>query len=133
MKSVRFFVLLGLVASVLLSGIAIAEVKVWEEQMTLPTYEVQPGDPNPRFYEGRTYQGAQGPVYPYPMLDGLSDEKVDKDWTALYLENDYLRICVLPEIGGRLFEALDKTNNHDFFYRQHVIKPDLIGMLGAWI
>jgi len=40
---------------------------------------------------------------------------------------------VLPELGGRIFSGLDKTDNYDFFYRQHVIKPALIGMAGAWI
>ncbi len=110
-----------------------AEVRIWEEAVTIPTYPVQPADPNPRFYEGRVYQGAQGPVYPYAMLDGLSDDKEDRTYQAVYLENEYVRICVLPEIGGRIFEALDKTDGYDFFYRQHVIKPDLIGMLGAWI
>jgi hypothetical protein len=48
-------------------------------------------------------------------------------------KNDYIRIGVLPEIGGRIFEGFDKTNNYHFFYRQHVIKPALIGLIGAWI
>ncbi len=109
------------------------EVRIWEEALTLPTYEVGPADINPRFYETRTYQGAKGPVYPYPMLDTLTQTKADHTYKALYLENEYVRFCVLPEIGGRIFEAYDKTNDHHFFYRQHVIKPDLIGMLGAWI
>ncbi len=115
------------------SARAAEDVRAWKETITLPTYEVGPADINPRFYESRTYQGAKGPVYPYPMLDTLSQEKSDQDYTALYLENEYVRFCVLPEIGGRIFEAYDKTNDHHFFYRQHVIKPDLIGMLGAWI
>ncbi len=67
------------------------------------------------------------------MLDKLTDVRENKAYKALYLENDCIRICVLPEVGGRIFSALDKTNNYDFFYRQHVIKPALIGMLGAWI
>ena len=82
---------------------------------------------------GRTYQGAQGPIYPYPLLDQLSSEKEDRAWQALWLENEYVKLSVLPEIGGRIFTAEDRTNGYDFFYRQHVIKPALIGMLGAWI
>ena len=108
-------------------------VRIWEEPLVIPTYEVGEADPNPRFYAGRTYQGAQGRVYPYPMLDVLTDSRKDKTYKAVYLENEYVKICVLPEIGGRVFAALDKTNNYDFLYRQHVIKPALIGMLGAWI
>jgi tetratricopeptide (TPR) repeat protein len=112
---------------------AFAEVKVWEEPVVIPTYLAGEPDKFPIFYYGRAYQGAKGPIYPYPMLDKLTGQKVDKTYKALYLENDYVKICVLPEIGGRIFSALDKTNGYDFFYRQHVIKPALIGMLGAWI
>ncbi len=108
-------------------------VRIWEEPLVIPTYEVGIPDPNPRFYAGRAYQGAQGRVYPYPMLDRLTDNRKDKTYNAVYLENEYIKICILPEIGGRIFYAIDKTNNHDFLYHQHVIKPALIGMLGAWI
>ncbi len=108
-------------------------VTAHEVEMTLPTYKAGTPDPNPRFYSGSAYQGAQGRVYPYPMLDQLTDERVDIPYKMLYLENEYVRVGVLPEIGGRVFEAVDKTNEYDFLYRQHVIKPALIGMLGAWI
>lgn len=110
-----------------------SEVKMWKEAMVIPTFIVAPPDPNPIFPRGRAYQGARGFIYPYPLLDRLTDIREDKTYTALFLENKYLRICVLPEIGGRIFEAVDKTNNYNFIYRQHVIKPALIGMLGAWI
>lgn len=108
-------------------------VRIWEEPLVIPTYAVGAPEPNPIFYFGRSYQGAQGPVYPYPFLDLLTDRKVDTTYRAVYLENEYVKICVLPEIGGRIFSAVDKTNGYDFVYRQHVIKPALIGMLGAWI
>jgi tetratricopeptide (TPR) repeat protein len=110
-----------------------SEVRAWTELLVIPTYLVEPPDPNPIFFTGRAYQGAKGPVYPYPFFDRLTDERVDKSYRAVYLENEYVKICVLPEIGGRIFSALDKTNNYDYIYRQHVIKPALIGMLGAWI
>jgi tetratricopeptide (TPR) repeat protein len=108
-------------------------VRLWEESLVIPTYLVGEPDRNPIFYSGRAYQGAKGPVYPYPMLDKLTDIRQDKAYRAVYLENQYVKICVLPELGGRIFSAQDKTNGYDFFYRQHVIKPALIGMLGAWI
>jgi tetratricopeptide (TPR) repeat protein len=110
-----------------------SSVKIWQEPRVIPTYLIGKPDPNPRFYTGRTYQGAQGRVYPYPMLDLLTDNRRNKTYNPVYLENEYLKISVMPEIGGRLFSALDKTNNYDFVYHQHVIKPALIGMLGAWI
>ena len=56
--------------------------------------------------------------------------QAEQTYRAIYLENPYVQICVLPELGGRIFAAVDKTNGYDFFYRQHVIKPALIGMVG---
>lgn len=110
-----------------------SSVKVWQDSLVIPTYRVGEPERNPIFYFGRAYQGAKGPVYPYPFLDVLTDIREDKKYSALYLENEFVKICVLPEIGGRIFEAVDKTNGYNFFYRQQVIKPALIGMLGAWI
>ena len=110
-----------------------SDAKIYTKALVVPTYGVSRPDANPRFYVDRTYQGAQGRVYPYPMSDNLTNECEDKTYEAVYLENKYVEICVLPEIGGRIFSALDKTNNYDFFYRQSVVKPSLIGMLGAWI
>jgi len=107
--------------------------KIWEEQITLPTYLIGREGKNPRFYFGRVYQGAQGRVYPYAIQERLTDKRVDKTYRAIYLENEYIQTSILPEIGGRIFSARDKQNNYDFIYRQHVIKPGLIGMLGAWI
>jgi tetratricopeptide (TPR) repeat protein len=110
-----------------------SSVKVWETKIVIPTYLAGEPERNPMFFFGRESQGAQGPVYPYPMYDSLTGKKVDKTYTAVYLENEYIRIGVLPEIGGRIFEGVDKTNNYNFIYRQHVIKPALIGLIGAWI
>jgi len=109
------------------------KVKIWEEPLTLPTYVVRPPDKNPMFFRNQSYQGASRYVYPYALEDNITEEKVDKTYKALYLENEYIKLCVLPEIGGRLFYATDKTNGYELFYRQHVIKPANIGMLGAWI
>ena len=107
--------------------------RIWEEDVTLPTYLVAARGKNPRFYFGRAYQGAQGRVYPYAMQERLTQERANQTYRAVYLENEYIRTSILPEIGGRIFTALDKTNDYDFIYRQTAIKPALIGMLGAWI
>jgi len=108
-------------------------VKVWEETITLPTYRMNPNDPNPAFFQNQSYQGASRVIYPYPLQDNYTNEKVNEQYNALFLENEFLKVCVLPEIGGRLFYATDKTNEYELFYRQRVIKPASIGMTGAWI
>jgi len=108
-------------------------VQTRDTTITIPTYPLGPADKNPIFYHGRKYQGAQGPVYPYAMLDKLGNRPEDRKYRAVYLENQHVQFIVLPELGGRIFAGLDKSNNYDFFYRQHVIKPALVGMAGAWI
>ena len=104
-----------------------------EDSITLPTYAPGGYDKTPLFYTGRVYQGAQGRVYPYPMQDVLHDEKMDESYKYLTLENDWLQMGLLPEHGGHLLNFTDKATGFETFYRQHVIKPALIGMLGAWI
>ena len=111
---------------------AASSVRVWEEPLTLPTYRLEAPDSNPMFYTHESYQGAEKRIYPYPFQDRVTNIREERTYKALYLENDYIRLSILPEIGGRLFSALDKTNNYEIFYHQHVIKPALIGMLGAW-
>ncbi|HPS56391.1 MAG TPA: DUF5107 domain-containing protein, partial [Sedimentisphaerales bacterium] len=106
--------------------------KIYEKPLVIPTYKLNPADLNPMFYNGRVYQGAQGRIYPYPFSDSVTTEKGEKTYKAVYLETNDIRICVLPEIGGKVFEAIDKTNGYNYFYSQHVVKPALLGMLGAW-
>ncbi|MEF2879277.1 MAG: DUF5107 domain-containing protein [Blautia sp.] len=108
-------------------------VKIWEEDVVIPTYEAGEPDKNPMFLEKRVYQGSSGKVYPYPTTEKISHKKTDKVWHAVYLENEYLKIMVLPELGGRIQRAYDKTNDYDFVYYNHVIKPALVGLAGPWI
>jgi tetratricopeptide (TPR) repeat protein len=108
-------------------------VSIYEAEENIPTYIAGPPDPNPMFFFGRQSQGAEGRIYPYPLYDNLTNIKSNKSYHVVYLENEYVKISILPEIGGRLFSALDKTNNYDFIYHHKVIKPALIGLTGAWI
>ena len=108
-------------------------VRCWEDEVVIPTYPVQSADPNPMFLEKRVYQGSSGRVYPNPFTDKVALEKRDQTYRAIMLENEYVQLMILPEVGGRIHAGLDKTNGYDFFYRQHVIKPALVGLLGPWI
>ena len=108
-------------------------VRAWRERISIPTYEAGPPDPNPFFLEKRVYQGSSGAVYPYPVVETVSDEKVDRSYDAIFLENEYLKFMILPELGGRIQMALDKTNDYHFVYYNRVIKPALVGLAGPWI
>ena len=107
-------------------------VLVRQETITLPTYLPAAPDKNPMFLEKRVYQGSSGKVYPLPFTDRIAEKPVDRQWKALWIENAFLRVLVLPELGGRIHGILDKTNGYDLIYNQPVIKPALVGLAGPW-
>jgi len=116
---------------------AVAEVRAWKGTITLPTYPWF-SDVNPKFWAletgprfSTTVQSAI--IYPYTMQDHLLREKTQKTYKAVFLENEYLKVICLPELGGRLYAVFDKTQNQPMFYLNRVIKPGMIAMRGAWI
>lgn len=102
--------------------------RVYEEELVIPTYEVGPESR----YAGFFHEG-HGRIYPYTRRDDLLGRRKNVSYRAVYVENDYLKVVVLPELGGHLYGMYDKTNDREVFYRNHVIKPGLIGLRGAWI
>ncbi|RYZ30157.1 MAG: DUF5107 domain-containing protein, partial [Chitinophagaceae bacterium] len=110
-----------------------SSVSVWKETVVIPTYEVGVPEKNPMFFENRIYQGSSGAVYPNPVIEKIYDEKKDKEYTGLFLENRYLKIMILPELGGRVQMAYDKIRERHFVYYNQVIKPALVGLCGPWI
>ncbi|MBA4166016.1 MAG: DUF5107 domain-containing protein [Chitinophagaceae bacterium] len=108
-------------------------VRVWREEVIIPTYETGEPEKNPMFLEKRVYQGSSGVVYPHAVIEKIYDTKIDKSYSALFLENEYLKIMVLPELGGRIQMAYDKVKQRHFVYYNHVIKPALVGLTGPWI
>ena len=107
--------------------------KVWREDVVIPTYEIGNPEKNPIFLENRVYQGSSGVVYPYPVIESVSDQKTDHTYHAVFLENEYLKVMILPELGGRVQMAYDKIKQRHFIYYNQVIKPALVGLAGPWI
>lgn len=108
-------------------------VRIWEQDVVIPTYGVGEKNKNPMFLEKRVYQGSSGKVYPLAVIDKILDEKTDKHYSIIFLENEYIQVQIMPELGGRVYRALDKTTNYDFVYYNRVIKPALVGLTGPWI
>ncbi|MHB9141965.1 MAG: DUF5107 domain-containing protein, partial [Paludibacter sp.] len=108
-------------------------VVAWQEDVIIPTYEIGQPEKNPIFLEKRVYQGSSGVVYPYPVVEKIEDEKTDKVYHAVFLENEYIKVMILPELGGRVQMAYDKIKQRHFVYYNQVIKPALVGLTGPWI
>ena len=109
------------------------DVKVWEEDVILPTYAIGKAEKNPMFLEKRVYQGSSGVVYPYPVIEKIEDVCREQSYHAVYLENEYIKVMILPELGGRVQMAYDKIKQRHFIYYNHVVKPALVGLTGPWI
>ena len=104
------------------------EVRVYESTVELPTYPWSRGDLNPHF--PWTYGK---PIYPYPLQDELSRKKIPRTYRTMVVENKFLKVTVIPELGGHVHSVFDKTAGRQMFYVNHVVKPGLIGLRGAWI
>jgi tetratricopeptide (TPR) repeat protein len=125
---VRWLILLGVLGPAGLRAADPGEVRASRGRIELPTYTWLPAVPHPYF------RGTDGRnIYPYPMLDNLSRTKEPQTYQTVVLENEYLRVTFLPELGGKVYEVLDKTTGKPVFYVNHVVKPGLIGQCGAWV
>jgi tetratricopeptide (TPR) repeat protein len=131
MRSAKCLLIIGLITGFTLS--AYGQVKMYEESVTMPTYKVEPAEKAPIFYTGGSFQGARRVIYPYALTDIISDKKVNQAWKFLTLENEYIKLGITPEIGGKIYYATDKSTNYNFVYRNNEVKPSNIGMLGAWV
>lgn len=130
----KYHVLLSLCLITLGNQFCKAQVTINEEEITLPTYQMGGQEEYPIFFKGRAYQGAEGYVYPYALIDKLTDNIVDQEYKYVSLDNEYIHIGVLPEMGGRIFRTNSKADDgYPFFYNQTGIKPALVGMQGAWL
>ncbi len=108
--------------------LAKADVRVWQGTLTLPTYEEGAPDPNPPFDLFATDRFN----YPYTLRENLTGRRVNHAWRAVYLENEYLKCSVLPDIGGHVYTCIDKLSGQPMFYANPAIKKAQIGYRGAW-
>jgi tetratricopeptide (TPR) repeat protein len=106
-----------------------AAVRVWEGTMDIPTYEEGLPDANPPFdvFQTRRFN------YPYTLRENLTDRRSVQRWRTLNLENEYLRCVVLPDLGGHLYNCVDKSNGADMFYAQTALKKAQVSYRGSWV
>jgi hypothetical protein len=135
LMKMRFYFVTRSIALLLLSFVfplqcAAGEVKIWEDKITLPTYEERLPDVNPPF---ELFHSRGFITYPYTTRENLTNQKADKIWRTLNLENEYLKVMVLPDLGGRLYSCVDKSNGREMFYANPSIKYAQVAFRGAWV
>ncbi|GJM29863.1 MAG: hypothetical protein DHS20C17_24980 [Cyclobacteriaceae bacterium] len=106
------------------------EVKVWQSKITMQTHQIGAEDPNPSYFGSAWVYGRN---YPYANQDDITRTRENKQYTALYLENTYLKVLVIPELGSRIWSLYDKVGGREVWYRNHVVKPAEVGARGAWV
>ena len=108
--------------------LAFAQVRVWEDTLKLPVYEEGAPDPTPPFDQFAVNRFN----YPYTLRTEITNNRVEHDLRAIYLENEYLKCSVLPDIGGHIYTCVDKINGLPMFYANPSLKKAKIGYRGAW-
>ena len=136
----KLLLAISLFACAAVASSAQEAVRAWEGTIDMQTYIGSAPESAPIFERDWSYQRARRSVYPYVLDDNMyvvnekmERQKENRTYKAMFLENEYVQLCILPEIGGRLFYAVDKTNGYDIFYHNEVVKPANVGMLGSWI
>ena len=111
----------------------IAQVKAWEDTIAITTYERGPEDPNPLLLMGRRNPIHPGSsiIDPYPLQETLFNRQAERTWRIYYLENAYLKLGILPELGGRLRFLFNKSTGEEAIYHNHALKWARIGIRGA--
>ena len=127
MLSRKIVIGLGLALSMACVQVAqAAKARVWEGTITIPTYLMGPDDPNPQFPLVNDHN-----IYPYTQLDDLTNNRQPKAWKAIYLENKYLKVTILPQMDGRVYSIYDKIAKREVLYRNNVVKYEMVGLRGA--
>jgi tetratricopeptide (TPR) repeat protein len=117
-------------ASVAGDRLADPAAQVHGSTLTLPTYEEELPDVNPRFdlFARRPFL-----IYPYTVRTNLTDRRAERTWRTLVLENEHLKVTVLPDLGGRIYSCVDKANGAEMFYANPSIKFADVAYRGAWV
>ena len=106
-------------------------IKIKQTAINIPTYKLGKEDIEPPLI--REFTPRSQPIYPYTTQEIISEEVSPRQYKAVILENEYLRLTFLPELNGRLYSTFDKINKKELFYKNEVIKPALFGLRGAWV
>lgn len=102
-----------------------AQVSIKEEIVSLPTYDFGKGNPVPVLAENPK-------IYPYFKFEEYEHSPKSKNWKVVTLENEYIKVMILPEIGGKVWGAIEKSTGEEFLYKNEVIKFRNIAMRGPW-
>ena len=116
--------LAGLLAGLLVAttGAASSRALVKEYERVFTTYPYSDADPVP----------AMTRIYPYFRYDGFTDQSEPRKWKVVELSNDYIQLLILPEIGGKVWAAIEKQSGRPFLYFNHVVKFRDVSMRGPW-
>jgi len=139
MRAVRSFVIPAIILVLLVSLMSCAPggrtasngATVREESKVFKTYPFSDPDPVPIFARS-TMWGDGARLYPYHFFNGFTAEGADKEWTVVTLENPFISVGVLPQVGGKVWGATDKVAGRDFLYTNHVLKFREIALRGPW-
>jgi tetratricopeptide (TPR) repeat protein len=108
-------------------------VQVWQGTISLASSDEGDPDENPMFdlFVKRNQFGYPY-IYPYTMRNNVRNSKMEHSWRAIYLENEYIKCIVLPDLGGHIYTCIDKISGKSMFYANPTIKKALVALRGAW-
>lgn len=118
----RYIILLQLFILAFVNSIAQKKAIIRETSKIFKTYPFSDPDPIPEM----------GKIYPYFRFDGYTNTPVQKEWKVVEMENDYIKVMIMPEVGGKIWSAIEKSTGKSYIYYNHTVKFRDVGMRGPW-
>jgi tetratricopeptide (TPR) repeat protein len=104
-----------------------SQVRVWQGTMPLAASDEGTPDENPPWQAW-----AEQENYPYTLRQSVLPTETTHAWRAVFLENEYLKCTILPDVGGHIYTCIDKINGRPMFYANPSLKKALVAYRGAW-
>jgi tetratricopeptide (TPR) repeat protein len=114
-----------------ITSISIGKAMITEEQKSIKTYPFSDSDPVPVLTRGGIW-GSESRIYPYFSFEKYSLTPTNKTWTIVQMENPYIKVSIMPEIGGKVWGAIEKSTQREFIYSNDVVKFRNIALRGPW-
>src|SRR4028118_709823 len=118
----RYIIALQLFLLPGVNSIAQQKAIINETTKIFKTYPFSDPDPIPEM----------GKIYPYFRFDGYTNTPIQKEWKVVEMENDYIKVMIMPEVGGKIWSAIEKSTGKSYVYNNQTVKLRDVGMRGPW-
>jgi len=112
-------------------SLSVWAAEIYEEEKTIKTYPFSDPEPLPMMFRASIW-GESSRFYPYFFFSKFSDTATERNWKVIRMENPYIEVFILPQVGGKIYGAIEKSTKNEFIYLNSVMKFRDVAIRGPW-